>query len=182
MESDHLLWVHFTVRTVSIHAPRMGSDIYAPRFPVADCYFNSRSPYGERHWGSHPYRHRDYFNSRSPYGERPQILAFCKYCLQFQFSLPVWGATLKDGVYQMTFEFSIHAPRMGSDCMIRMSIQTARFSIHAPRMGSDRKRIWWDHRQNVFNSRSPYGERPKQKRKTSEIQIFNSRSPYGERR
>ena len=49
MESDHLLWVHFTVRTVSIHAPRMGSDIYAPRFPVAGCYFNSRSPYGERH-------------------------------------------------------------------------------------------------------------------------------------
>ena len=73
MESDHLLWVHFTVRTVSIHAPRMGSDIICSFSIMSPCIFNSRSPYGERHL-------------RTPLsGGR----------LLFQFSFPVWGATLR---------------------------------------------------------------------------------------
>ena len=60
----------------------------------------------------------------------------------FQFTLPVWGATLKDGVYQMTFEFSIHAPRMESDFIASDVLRNTAFSIHAPRMESDGGRIF----------------------------------------
>ena len=106
----------YPVETISIHAPRGGSDF----FPILGCCngrdFNPRSPWGERprvgslSWikmpisihaprgGSDAAAGRCnpdvlYFNPRSPWGERPQL--FIKRLRKFV--------------------ISIHAPRGGSD-------------------------------------------------------------------
>ena len=57
-------------QTISIHAPRTGSDAKATCSIRATKNFNPRSPHGERHI---PYAcecQRPYFNPRSPHGER----------------------------------------------------------------------------------------------------------------
>ena len=82
----------------------------------------------------------------------------------------------------MTSIFSIHAPRMGSDCIRPVCIHQNAFSIHAPRMGSYAGKDFryykvfdfqftlpvWGATHPIlfcmicffFNSRSPQGERP----------------------
>ena len=57
--------------SISIHAPRVGSDApTSPRKSFSD-YFNPRSPCGERHCTSRTTKlPRYYFNPRSPCGER----------------------------------------------------------------------------------------------------------------
>ena len=85
--------LHTSGISISIHAPRGGSDrrYSAPRSSAAD--FNPRSPWGERLPHSFPYVKGVYFNPRSPWGERRDI----------------HGCT---GLGQA---ISIHAPRGGSD-------------------------------------------------------------------
>ena len=62
---------------ISIHAPRVGSDLFVfpdPQLPI-------------------------YFNPRSPCGERPQAYLMAAQLAElFQSTLPVWGATLRFGV------------------------------------------------------------------------------------
>ena len=57
---------------VSIHAPRVGCDVPG---------------------GGHS-RHDKSFNSRTPCGVRQQIVHICYSHMTFQFTHPVWGATL----------------------------------------------------------------------------------------
>ena len=79
--------------SISIHAPRVGSDIAVNAASLGSDNFNPRSPCGERlppvpqcpRWNN--------FNPRSPCGERPS------------------NAVTKID----TFIISIHAPRVGSD-------------------------------------------------------------------
>ena len=101
---------------ISIHAPRVGSDVGLcfPDPPIR--HFNPRSPCGERH---------------------PSFGMFILRHTIFQSTLPVWGAT--DGLGALTPEggISIHAPRVGSDFIWPSSWGTSPISIHAPRVGSD---------------------------------------------
>ncbi len=78
---------------ISIHAPRRGSDVSDRADFFADCYFNPRSPQGERR------QHRR--------GQRHQG--------QFQSTLPAGGATRDTGGLSWINCISIHAPRRGSD-------------------------------------------------------------------
>ena len=123
---------------ISIHAPRVGSDMFEgmrgmfgkyfnPRSPCGERppiiggkhetadYFNPRSPCGERHrklifplhflnfnprspCGERPISNKNapavqHFNPRSPCGERRLLLPTCSKPIQFQSTLPVWGAT-----------------------------------------------------------------------------------------
>ena len=110
---------------ISIHAPRMGSDLIVTWSIRPDTYFNPRSPDGERldfgcrrlpcleisihapRMGSDRLPRpavpsREYFNPRSPDGERP-----CG-------PQSTGGARL----------ISIHAPRMGSDPLDSMDMTT----------------------------------------------------------
>ena len=100
----------------------------------------------------------------------------------FQSTLPVRGATHRqgsqrqrtlisihaprtgsDGIHKnppIAFVISIHAPRTGSDASAFIFASSCGISIHAPRTGSDAR--WterWIAGRN-FNPRSPYGERP----------------------
>ena len=125
--------------SISIHAPRTGSDILLFSSKSAFFYFNPRSPHGERriHTSAHlqanskfqstlPARgattkhmaHRrkfPYFNPRSPHGERPIVRV---------------GDALSNAI-------SIHAPRTGSDAIDAVYCHVGNISIHAPRTGSD---------------------------------------------
>ena len=127
-------------KIISIHAPRMGSDNRDACHVLRACAFQSTLPA----WGA-----------TKQWNTLPR-------CSIFQSTLPAWGATCKrhSGILLLYFNprsphgerqtvpsvsrandtISIHAPRMGSDAIIFLSILTAsKISIHAPRMGSDYK-------------------------------------------
>ena len=170
------------ILSISIHAPRTGSDSrYAP-----SC---SRSAD---------------FNPRSPHGERPLIVAASAASIVFQSTLPARGATLdvvklgRQGEFQSTLPargataaepgrdgirpyfnprsphgerhepripgltrrfISIHAPRTGSDKRLPLIGSKRIISIHAPRTGSDLRASSWHATLQHFNPRSPHGER-----------------------
>ena len=172
-------------RTISIHAPRTGSDTQSapkisppcrfqstlpargatfrdvPNARVAED-FNPRSPHGER-----LQRHRPrcgrllYFNPRSPHGERRRSMPQASRRRRFQSTLPARGATMDCLTGVLVCDISIHAPRTGSDA----------FPCLAARAYSN------------FNPRSPHGERPQRTTAQSgDAGNFNPRSPHGERR
>ena len=103
-----------------------------------------------------------YFNPRSPCGERLELLSPLLTEREFQSTLPVWGATASQIGFSLVSWISIHAPRVGSDspasptktcpwdfnprspCGERPGLvwrldQRPGISIHAPRVGSDRE-------------------------------------------
>ena len=146
--------------TISIHAPRTGSDENRSRRCMGGGYFNPRSPHGER---------REY-------------PAFIFGGCIFQSTLPARGAT-SDCLHLRAFLFliSIHAPRTGSDeISVCMCIPTS-ISIHAPRTGSDPANIPRRCTRDYFNPRSPHGERQNLISQIYIRQNFNPRSPHGER-
>ena len=145
--------------TISIHAPRAGSD---------------GSVSGDNIVGIH-------FNPRSPCGERPVSPMETRLDTIFQSTLPVRGGDMILYKKSWIVMISIHAPRAGSDifhnifaniifhfnprspCGERPATSTKSLfipiSIHAPRAGSD---ILWRMaylRPAYFNPRSPCGER-----------------------
>ena len=100
---------------ISIHAPRVGSD-YDKDMRIWFCDdFNPRSPCGERLTRDSHIIAPSYFNPRSPCGERPLVFALVPSSLAFQSTLPVWGATIVMATSDTVTIISIHAPRVGSD-------------------------------------------------------------------
>ncbi len=69
--SDNWLGSNFFDVTISIHAPRTGSDADDKKVLQKHLDFNPRSPHGERPRHSSPRPSRSHFNPRSPHGERP---------------------------------------------------------------------------------------------------------------
>ena len=145
---------------ISTHAPRTGSDPPIFRGQAVLIYFNPRSPHGERP----PFRRlvrplRGDFNPRSPHGERPPASGRGRRC---------------SGI-------STHAPRTGSDVVVKVPICRAAISTHAPRTGSDTISQPADQHHQHFNPRSPHGERPSADQHHQPTSYFNPRSPHGER-
>ena len=168
--------------TISIHAPRGGSDHPINSGRRDTLHFNPRSPWGERQ------------SDRSRNGG----------ALLFQSTLPVGGATGRIKSSNGAIIISIHAPRGGSDIIIRNIFWAVRISIHAPRGGSDASgklgRISGNSFQSTlpvggatstppgagggfenFNPRSPWGERLYCYTANGRYKDFNPRSPWGER-
>ena len=130
------------LKTISIHAPRMGSD----RDNIRTWFFVYISIHAPR------------------MGSDLSEASYRLYIRIFQSTLPAWGATcvFRCSVYGAVI--SIHAPRMGSDLVPLCDGLVGRISIHAPRMGSDTKidAVW--RADSYFNPRSPHGERLSQPR------------------
>ena len=80
-------------RLISIHAPRMGSDLVRPVSGLLTVDFNPRSPDGERH---------------SPLGVATTIA-------KISIHAPRMGSDRIDNGKEAGKTISIHAPRMGSD-------------------------------------------------------------------
>ena len=102
-------------QSISIHAPRVGSDDVNIAIPAGGGDFNPRSPCGERRFIRHVFA-----DSRL-----------------FQSTLPVWGATRWRYCKCQWQRISIHAPRVGSDEKFMLIYRYKYISIHAPRVGSD---------------------------------------------
>ena len=145
---------------VSIHAPRVGSDMACRRRAIFWRCFNPRSPCGERHF--HPTRlhSRETFQSTLPvWGATADGSGYWRSIVEFQSTLPVWGATAATFPVHSAANVSIHAPRVGSDVPSPVRV----ISIYC------------------FNPRSPCGERPTTIRSAPFLRSFNPRSPCGER-
>ena len=170
-------------RSISIHAPRTGSDksVHMCVFHLVN--FNPRSPHGERRVYASNVATRNDFNPRSPHGERQLLVNAsksgvhisihaprtgsdkfprCPWCGAeiFQSTLPARGATSEQySPFPTTENISIHAPRTGSDGERAETQMDSAISIHAPRTGSDLGGAENAQRVSDFNPRSPHGER-----------------------
>ena len=147
-------------RVISIHAPRMGSDLTSLR---------RRSS-------------RSNFNPRPPHGERQMQVKVAEANIKFQSTPPAWGATSRRSLGRsFLYDFNPR-PRMGSDLASSTSAKHGfTISIHAPRMGSDQE---YDRREGYpeyFNPRPPHGERLRRLRCDLINFNFNPRPPHGER-
>ena len=118
-----------------------------------------------------------YFNPRSPCGERLAAAIINNAQVQFQSTLPVWGATPSRSMRQRWRLISIHAPRVGSDAAAIGEVAVIAISIHAPRVGSDDLRGLRRTLHANFNPRSPCGERPSTSGKTLVTVPFQSTLP-----
>ena len=161
MGSDPFPWATMPPRVISTHAPRMGSDGGVAVPMSARCEFQPTLPV----WGATratcrpPCRPSD-FNPRSPYGERQ-----------------VGADALLD-----VLDISTHAPRMGSDRVIRCrDCKDWVFQPTLPVWGATAKRSKPHRWRADFNPRSPYGERLGGLDGAVVEVDFNPRSPYGER-
>ena len=124
--------------SVSIHAPRVGSDSL-PRCHRRKARFQSTLPaWGATFAGLALLSDSDLFQSTLPaWGATRSPLKLEAFML-FQSTLPAWGATLPQMSWANRLAVSIHAPRVGSDRSASRRCPCSRsVSIHAPRVGSD---------------------------------------------
>ena len=127
-------------RSISIHAPREGSDAHLAggKPPRADFY------------------------PRSPRGERRDAVGFAGGGVTISIHAPREGSDLVTSTLSINIKWiSIHAPREGSDIPRSGCDAMLNFiSIHAPREGSDRRAKHPLRPAANFYPRSPRGERP----------------------
>ena len=145
--------------SISIHAPRTGSDVFVLSQLRRLRIFQSTLPARGATKTSAKDERLGNFNPRSPHGER----------------LP---ARLNGGKQA---GISIHAPRTGSDPRKIITSYTQRDfnprSPHGERLLIASSGWATPH----FNPRSPHGERPAHPLRATGWQHFNPRSPHGER-
>ena len=148
--------------SISIHAPRAGSDLRPPPCCAGrDPNFNPCSPCGERLVQvSYQIVAVFDFNPCSPCGERPDVPGWDGSAQIFQSMLPVRGATIVH-IMQVCRHIDFNPC---SPCGERLQPRSQGYpgiviSIHAPRAGSDRPGavIFFDF--EYFNPCSPCGER-----------------------
>ena len=126
---------------ISIHAPRTGSDVFVLSQLRRLRIFQSTLPARGATKTSAKDDRLGNFNPRSPHGER----------------LP---ARLNGGKQA---GISIHAPRTGSDVVVKVPIcRAAEFQSTLPARGATSARAQLPLRPAHFNPRSPHGERPAQ--------------------
>ena len=147
-------------RQISIHAPRVGSD----HFSLCSRFFSYN------------------FNPRSPRGERLSAHTFFSIeRIEFQSTLPAWGATLHRAADVRAQLISIHAPRVGSDFEFDAPLLPLNvFQSTLPAWGATFRARYSLH-DSYFNPRSPRGERRARQVQLSPVPYFNPRSPRGER-
>ena len=123
---------------ISIHAPREGGDQCPDNLLPDGEDFNPRPPRGgrlSRFINQSPFISN--FNPRPPRGGR----------------LKRWQPT------QVYLSISIHAPREGGDCYLKIPDFFLIISIHAPREGGDQSRKAERQGTLYFNPRPPRGGR-----------------------
>ena len=171
-------------KTISIHAPRAGSDLTTAALRGDEEAISIHAPRAGSDWtGSKHTTTKGDFNPRSPCGERRNIGRCNKVDLLFQSTLPVRGATLNRSYQVPPSLISIHAPRAGSDFFVlRQIVLGLGISIHAPRAGSDGATARGRRCGRVFQSTLPVrGATTYQALSKEYREDFNPRSPCGER-
>ena len=178
MGSDLLQFKLIVKLRISIHAPRVGSDVL--HFGIT-CASNKISIHAPR-VGSDPAPTPDkapssYFNPRSPCGERPVPVVAPSGAAPFQSTLPVWGATEQCYALAELCEFQSTLPVWGATRSRSSCASIVAISIHAPRVGSDPLMRSVSPAARYFNPRSPCGERLDLKERENLTYIFQSTLP-----
>ena len=124
---------------ISIHAPRVGSDALMVFVPCRQIDFNPRSPCGERPKDLSSSCGTSQFQSTLPvWGATYEVDGYTEYCQQFQSTLPVWGATQCARVAHIFLcNFNPRSPCGERRRMTQTAQAGQTISIHAPRVGSD---------------------------------------------
>ena len=190
-------------QTVSIRAPRVGSDRRGLFYPPKPRSFNPRPPRGERSLPHADISPNSRFQSAPPAWGAIQQYAHESMMIEFQSAPPAWGAIWAARSPAETPRFqsappawgAMTIPAKGSPCDLFQSappawgaigIKTDTWiqsvvSIRAPRVGSDSKSHPRPQVSDGFNPRPPRGERLVLPRVMSEANSFNPRPPRGER-
>ena len=146
--------------SISIHAPREGSDGSPQRLQKLHQDFNPRSPRGERRHPHGPGVRHDHISIHAPReGSDTRFSGVAPAIPKFQSTLPARGATGIGLLHATEMVISIHAPREGSDDYRFKPSRISGISIHAPREGSDTGTPMSLLASMDFNPRSPRGER-----------------------
>ena len=106
------------------------------------------------------------FNPRAPRGARPSGIVKKARSIIFQSTRPAWGATARYCCACFHHLISIHAPRVGRDCLDSIRLRDVLyFNPRAPRGARlkmrQMRRLSWN-----FNPRAPRGARPSRKAKS----------------
>ena len=144
---------------ISIHAPRMGSDLRQVLHRRSSLDFNPRSPHGERQGISTGDAAMNLFQSTLPAGGATLKVIFRYWTILFQSTLPAGGATCDGGGAGAAKGFQSTLPAGGATTLKSGIGRNNAISIHAPRRGSDSFFTDCFLRALNFNPRSPQGER-----------------------
>ena len=131
---DH---IRHSLTLVSIHAPRMGRDL----------------------WGVANPRQHDRFNPRAPCGARLRDDLAGPEAFMFQSTRPMRGATTNMLRKNNGIEFQSTRPMRGATGDLRIPRQCRRVSIHAPHAGRDCTPYGVPGESRSFNPRAPCGAR-----------------------
>ena len=155
--ATHWVFRRAVAKSISIHAPRAGSDTQNSTRLKARKHFNPRSPCGERPPWSCLSGQRTDFNPRSPCGERLAVPPASASIPTISIHAPRAGSDA--GRLFICFFvccISIHAPRAGSDVWAStIRKNKIDISIHAPRAGSDLMKSWLLTLTRTFQSTLP---------------------------
>ena len=182
--SDHIPGCNFWHILISIHAPRTGSDCRAKFASQSRSRFQSTLPArGATAEYLSAIAHRSISIHAPRTGSDRRSMPQASRRRRFQSTLPARGATHRLPQARGRNRISIHAPRTGSDYMrAPQDTEKQQFQSTLPARGATWRNAAKAAAGTHFNPRSPHGERQHFSNTTSVIYSnFNPRSPHGER-
>ena len=172
------------VRSISIHAPRVGRDVLFHLGEVVQGISIHAPRVGRDGLGFDVGPIHSNFNPRAPCGARPVLcIALYTSCL-FQSTRPVWGATFASSTAVFHRLISIHAPRVGRDFdPLYLMFDGDLFQSTRPVWGATLRVSVLHIEQPVFQSTRPvWGATCAIIGCVIETRNFNPRAPCGARR
>ena len=124
------------------------------------------------------------FNPRAPCGARHHPFSVSFWCVLFQSTRPVWGATIYIDTHNNKVSlFQSTRPVWGATTALSGRLPLPRISIHAPRVGRDCGPHSSRFAANTFQSTRPvWGATRPMASLTASLRYFNPRAPCGARR
>ena len=167
---------------ISIHAPRVGSDSIASISALTSSAISIHAPRVGSDGRSHRLVHAaGNFNPRSPCGERRSTPLLRLWPAYFNPRSPCGERRFCCDAAAVECSISIHAPRVGSDVRNAKRFDQRSISIHAPRVGSDTTSSSRGISGSISIHAPRVGSDARGRRGVCLHADFNPRSPCGER-
>ena len=144
-----------SVGAISIHAPRTGSDRMERQRRSLVHNFNPRSPHGERLLPSDRLSSATSISIHAPRTGSDGRSATARISRHISIHAPRTGSDTIKNIDKIEMLISIHAPRTGSDVLRLDVLRLNDISIHAPRTGSDALRAHVRAERKAFQSTLP---------------------------
>ena len=159
--ATHAHIVFLLLTSISIHAPRTGSDVLEADALTIEVTISIHAPRTGSDAAARMNRH---------------FIGF------ISIHAPRTGSDVGARVKRDFTAISIHAPRTGSDRRKAMyNIIVYEFQSTLPARGATASKRYPQRNRGDFNPRSPHGERRRRRLSAADAGHFNPRSPHGER-